>query len=296
MTASSPPFSEKLGFLLKALSMSGSQLAADLGVDKSVVRRWLAGAVEPSAHSLTRLTALVAGRVSGFTTLDWDGDLDALAAVLGVDQRSGPDGRSRPAPTGLPIPLFDEILATTARRGGAYEGFFRTTRPYASKPGRFLHDHIMIRMDENGLLRFDMVSGGVSVQGWALPMQHQVSVIGAEMTSGALVFGMFNGVPTVKVGVIDGLILSYALDAGRTPTASAMILERIGEITKDIDADCRRLADLGETDPIAPIGSVPDDLAAHLVRDIGPSQLALGGDWLLRMPLSRSRSSGLHMD
>jgi transcriptional regulator with XRE-family HTH domain len=65
-----PPFSEKLGLVLKALSMSRGQLAAQLGVDKSIVGRWATGAVQPSAHNLSRLTGLVAGRVDGFITLD----------------------------------------------------------------------------------------------------------------------------------------------------------------------------------------------------------------------------------
>mgnify|MGYP000007444798 CR=1 FL=1 len=34
------------------------RLAADLGVDKSVVGRWATGAVRPSDHNLSRLTAL----------------------------------------------------------------------------------------------------------------------------------------------------------------------------------------------------------------------------------------------
>jgi hypothetical protein len=272
------PFSAKLNFLMKALSIGNSQLAAELGVDKSIVRRWAAGVVEPSAHNQNRLTSLIAARFPGFTALDWDRDLESLASAIGVDGPHAMASGRHAAPGGLTLPLFDEILAATARRGPA------------------LHDHIMIRMDENGLLRFDMVSGGVDVQGWCLPMQHQIAVIGTELTSGALVFGIFNGVHTLKVGLIDGLILSCALDAGRTPTATAMILERAGEITDDIEADRRRLAELGGGDPVAPVGSVSVDIAGHLVRDVGPSQLAMGGDWLLRMPLFRSLSRGLKVD
>ena len=290
------PFSTKLNFLMKALSIGNSQLAAELGVDKSVVRRWATGVVEPSAHTQNRLTSLIAARFSGFTALDWDRDLEGLASAIGVDGPHAIASGGRAPPTGLPLPLFDEMLAATARRGPAYEGVFRTTRPYASRPGRFLHDHIMIRMDDDGLLRFDMVSGGVDVQGWCLPMQHQIAVIGTELTSGALVFGIFNGVHSLKVGLIDGLILSCALDAGRTPTATAMILERAGEITDDVEADRRRLADLGREDPVALVGSIPADIASHLVRDVGPGQLAGGGDWLLRMPLFRSLSRGLKVD
>jgi DNA-binding transcriptional regulator YiaG len=45
----SEPFSAKLSLVLKVFSMSRGRLAADLGIDKSVVGRWVTGAVKPSA-------------------------------------------------------------------------------------------------------------------------------------------------------------------------------------------------------------------------------------------------------
>ncbi len=65
-------FAAKLEFALKVLSMSRGRLAAEVGVDKSVVGRWVRGAVRPSADDLARLTALVAERAPGVTVLDWD--------------------------------------------------------------------------------------------------------------------------------------------------------------------------------------------------------------------------------
>jgi hypothetical protein len=116
--------------------------------------------------------------------------------------------------------------------------------------------------------------------------------VAADVTSGALIFGIFNGVPAAKAQVVDGLILGAALDPGRTPTASAMIFERIGDLSGDAAADDARFAELAASNPVAPEGSVPPEMQAHLVRDIGPAQLALGGDWLLRMPLARSLARG----
>ena len=79
------PFSKKLDLVLKALSMSRGRLAAELGVDKSLVGRWASGTVTPSAHNLENLTRLVAQRRAGFTMLDWDRSLDGLAQVFGVN-------------------------------------------------------------------------------------------------------------------------------------------------------------------------------------------------------------------
>jgi hypothetical protein len=287
----SSPLAPKLDFVLKALSMSRGRLASELGVDKSAVGRWVTGAVAPSAHNLAQFTALVATRVSGFTILDWDRDLEGLAEVMGV----ATPGMVRAAgDSSAPIlPFFEESRVTTRMRGGAYEGFFRSTRPYAQHPGAFIHDHVMMRKEPNGLLRFAMEAGGVSVDGWMILMQNQLFGVGAELTSGGCVFAVLNGVSTLQAGVLDGLILYCALDPGRTPTATAAIFERIGDLTGDRQADDARFAELAALEPVAPPGSVPEAIQKHLLRDFGPEQMAAGGDLLLRLPLIQSMSRGL---
>ena len=286
-------FADKLAFVMKALSLTRGGLAVEMEVDKSIVGRWVRGTVMPSAHSLSRLTALVATKVGTFSLLDWERDLDDLAGLIGVAPSAAPSGRTAHLPPGLPIMLMDQILDTTARRAPAYEGFFRSTRPYPQKPGRFIHDQIMLRRDDTGLLRLDMTTGGVLVRGWVLLLQNQLFVVASELTSGALAFAILNGVNTLRAGAIDGILLHCSLDASRSPTASFVIIERISDLTGDHDADDHHFAKLFDLDHVAPEGSVPGDLAAHLVRDVGPAQLAIGGDWLLTLPLARSLSGGL---
>ena len=267
----SASFAAKLEFALKALSMSRGRLAREVGVDKSVVGRWARGAGMPSADNLARLAAVIAVHAPGFTLLDWEKELDALGAALGRPPASAPGWRLPPGPQGA---VLDMVLATTARRGEAYEGFFRSTRPYATHPGRFIHDQMMVRRDDHGLLRFDLRSDRVRVEGWVLPQHHQLFIIGAESASASLAFGIFNGVNTMRAEVVDGLLLSCALDAGRTPTACAVVFERVGDLSGDLAADEARLAELAKGAALAPEGSVAADLAAHLTRDIGPEQLA----------------------
>jgi hypothetical protein len=286
----SETFSAKLDLVLKALSISRGRLAADLGVDKSVVGRWVTGAVKPSSHNLSGLTALIAGRVPGFKTLDWDRSFADLADLMGADPSAVP-GLDR-GPPGLPLAIADHILATTALRGSAYEGFFRSTRPYVLQPGRFVHDHAMVRLDPTGYLRLRMGTGGTVVEGWVLTLHNQLFTIAADVTSGAMLFGIFYGVATPRADVIDGLMLGPALDVARTPTACAIIFERIGDLTDDPEADDRRFDALSQSDPVAAEGSISDEMRDHLLRDIGPERSALGGDMLLRLPLERSRSRG----
>ena len=267
--------------------MSGGQLASELELDKSVISLWLRGSIHPSAHNLALLSSLIATRVKGFSTLDWERDRESLIEMFSPDPRVTGGGRP-----GLPIAIWEQMLATASLRGSAYESIFRSTRASQSHPGRYIHDHGMIRRDEIGLLRLTMGSGGTVVEGWMLPLHNQLFSIAADTTSGVLLFGIFNGVGTAKVDVFDGLSLTPGLDAGRTPTAMVMLCERVCDLSDDREADDRRLAELLSVSPLAPEGSIPEHVQKHLVRDVGPMQLALGGDWLVDLPLSRSMARG----
>ena len=105
------------------------------------------------------------------------------AKLFGV-KLSGPQTLGLPG--GLPLPFLDQILAATALRGAAYEGFFRSTRalrlqsrPVSARSPRGS------RIEDNGLLRYKMGAGGVlEVDGWVLPLHNQLFVIGSEFTSG----------------------------------------------------------------------------------------------------------------
>jgi len=287
-------FAAKLDLALKALSMSRSRLAAEMGVDKSIIGRWGRGSARPSAENLARLTGLIAQRVAGFTTLDWDRDPPGLADALGVDRGVASAGPS--LDSAFHDALLVEAIEATARLGATYEGFFRSTRPFASVPGQFLHDHMMVRRAPDGLMRFDLRCDTVRVRGWVLPQRGQLVVIGAEDASGSPAFGIFNGVVSRRADIIDGLLLACALDSARTPTACAIVFERVGELTGDAALDDAKIDALGECDPAATPASAPAALTAYLVRDIGPAQLALGGDWLLRMPLAGSVARGPGID
>jgi transcriptional regulator with XRE-family HTH domain len=285
----SEPFSQKLALVLKLLSLSRARMAANMGVDKSVVGRWVAGAARPSAHNLSRLTAQVAKRAPGFTILDWDRSLDDLAALFRVEP-----GRSAPIAFGggLPMPLLGQALAMTAQWGAAYEGFFRSTRPFAQYPGRFVHDQCLVRRDGSGLLRLNLANGSVFVDAWLLPLRDHVFVIGSDFTNATMAFALLNGVVSEKVETLDGLILSLTQGTDQTPTATPIVLQRTGDLSGDRAADDARFAELAGGDSLAPEGSVPPALQAHLARDFGPTPLALGGDWVLRMPAGRSLSQG----
>ena len=281
------PFSEKLRLVLKMLSMSSAQLAAEVQIDKSVVSRWLKGTVQPSSHNLARLSAVIAARAEGFRMLDWERSLEGLAQLFGADPTGIPNLGSKPVP-GLPIAIWDQMISTSALRAAAYEGFFRSTRPHPTAAGQYLHEHGMIRRDDIGLPRLDMGRGGTVVSGWMLPLYNQLYCIAADITGRTLLFGIFNGLGDPRVDVFDGVILI----PGRDPLASIMICERIGDLSGDREADDRRFAEIAALNPLAPEGSVPEAIRNQLLRDVGPDQLPFGGDFLLQLPPERSMARG----
>ena len=288
-------FHEKLDLVLKALSMTRGRLASELGVDKSLVGRWVSGTVHPSSLNLENLTRLIARRCAGgFTMLDWDRGLPELAGLLGVSAPAIGNGvKSHGASDSLPLPLLDMARLTTERRGQAYEGFWRTTRPSVVMPGRFFHDHGMIRRADNGLLQFKVGGAGLLFDGWLLLAEGQLFAILFDTVGQTPIFVIWNGVPLSKASFLDGIVMAAALNAARTPSAYPIVMERVGDLSGDPEEDDARCAELLKRDPLAPEGSISDEIRHHLVRDIGPKAAESGyGEMFLLAPMSTTLSRG----
>jgi hypothetical protein len=283
-------FSDGLKLVLKALSISRGQLAAAVGVDKSLISRWCSGSVTPSAHNLARLTQLVAGRHPGFSLLDWDIGVDALAAKLGVTvpPPSAPNGLGE----WVPPAMLAEAATGVRLHGASYEGLWRVTRPSSEAPGQFIHDHVLLRCTPDGRLSFLLGVMDIRYKGWSLPIGHKLFAIATDTTTGTFVFGIFNGVTRQRAEVVDGLILTCMRDASGTPIASKCLLERIGDLTGDIAADDARLDELAGGYPLSLAAAIPDHIRTHLWSDVGPSALAGGGDTIMMMALAQSMSRG----
>ena len=73
-------FRQKLALIVDLAGVSRSGLAREIGIDKSVVSRWVSGATRPSAASLDQLTAKLADRVAGLLRSDWERPLVAFEA------------------------------------------------------------------------------------------------------------------------------------------------------------------------------------------------------------------------
>lgn len=257
--------SDKLKLVLKALVMSRTGLAAALNVDKSLVGRWVSGAVMPSEHNLTLLTRFIAEHVDGFTLLDWERSLPDFSARLGIE---APRAVS-PESDWIPASLLEEATRGAIKRAKAYEGLWRSTRASSDLPGRYLHDITLIRCDAAGVIEFQSGIEGVRYRGRSLLLQHQLFSIASDEDSATMMFGIFNGVARQKAEVLDGLSIATLRDAGGSPACSACVLHRIGELTGDAAEDHRLFeAAVSAQNPLAPEGSVPQEIQDHLAGTV----------------------------
>ena len=292
-SVASSDFSDKLNLVLKAFSLTRGRLAAELKVDKSLVGRWAAGTVTPSAHNLAALTALIAKRLPGFSLLDWDLALTALAERLGVDANTIAKAASTEAeaPVHFPQRLMDTARHETARRGAGFEGIWNTTRLAFTRPGEFVRDAVMIRK-QNGILHMRWGNAAYECAGPLLQLAGQLHGILVDDSDDSILFCILNGVNMPKVDVVDGLFMAIAKDGPQTPCAAACLLERADTLTGDPAEDDRRYEKLKSSVYMWDAAGIPKHIYDHLVRDVGPKAFADGGDLVLRAPLARSLSRG----
>ncbi|MBR0670785.1 helix-turn-helix domain-containing protein [Neoroseomonas soli] len=127
-------FAEKLRLLLDRANLSRAQVAQRAGVDKSVVARWLNGALHPSDHTLSALSAALAQEVAGFSRADWALPAAAFASRLGLPSRAPPSPGATPAPL-LPG-VLDWTAGTRARTDPMYAGLWALAFASPANGGR----------------------------------------------------------------------------------------------------------------------------------------------------------------
>lgn len=287
-------FSVLFRIALLALGISKARAASLLQVDKSLVGRWAAGTVKPTEHNLARITALVAGKIDGFGMPDWQRDVDSFSQLVGIDPNLAVRSvEPPPAVGGGVLNCVMEARIETERRGAAYEGFWRTSRPSVLMEGRVFHDYGMIRKGNFGLLEVTMGGAGLTFKGWALPLEGNLFAMLDGMVGFTPLFLIFKGVTLPKVTRLDGIVLLAALDAARTPAAMPILLERVGDLSGDRAEDERTCMEMGLNDPFGDEADLPAEVRDHLFRDIGPEAAAKGGEMFLTVAAATALSRGM---
>lgn len=287
------PFADKLDLALKSLSMSRGRLAAALGVNKSVVSRWASGAATPSPLNLESLTALIASRQPGFTLLDWDRDLPALAALFGVEPAApvaDPPGSVLDA---LFAPVLESARQTIPQRTAPYEGFWRSIQPAPGKPARFICLYGLIRRSATGLMEFRGGCAGLLCDGWLLPAEGKLFAVALDSWGHTPIMMILNTVSLPRATRLDGLCLTTLMDSNRTPIATPVVFERLGDLTGDRAADDGTFEELKARKPFPDPEEISSEIRDHLVRDMGPAAAAKGGELLLMSTLANSLTGGV---
>lgn len=286
-----PGLPAKLDMLLKGLSLSRVALAQRLGVDKSLVGRWLAGSVHPTEHNLARLTAIVAEGLPAFRLSDWYEDSAILARRYGLAPPA-PAQASALLP-GEPLKAFiDAARGDLDARGSAYEGLWRTARPSLLMSRQVFHDYGLIRRREDGLIEVLMGGSGLDFAGYLFPIGSNIVTFLYDPVGRSPLTVLCKGVSLPRAMTVDGIVTLAALDPDRTPAAMPIVVERVGDLSGDREADLatwRAIAEEARA-PLEPVGE--EALQARLFRGCGPEPGAPGGEAFLSVGSAASLSRG----
>jgi transcriptional regulator with XRE-family HTH domain len=282
---SGDPFSRKLDTVLKALSMSRGRLAQEAGLDKSLVGRWVSGQVVPSAHNLERVTAAIARRVPGFTGLDWDRPLPALAERVGgsIETPAPVAGSLPPGTLTFPFDITGPARVETARRGEEYCGFYYNYRFAFGRPGRIARVATLIR-PRDGLLEVRKGAVGFEHRGWGLLMLNRLYIMQCEEKFEAMGFLITNAGQQPKARCLSGIILGVSSEGLLMPKAAPFLMMRHADLTGDEAADIATYEAMKLSAGVIDRADVPEVAMAHISRDFGPRAFAEGQSDLLNAP------------
>ncbi len=157
---------------------------------------------------------------------------------------------------------------------------------------KLFHDYGMIRRVPGGMIEVVMEGTGLDFSGWLFPLAGNVHVFLFDSTGRTPLTVLFKGVSLPKAAVLDGILLLSALDSARTPAAVPIIMERLGDVTADRDADIatfRSFAREGRA-PVNPLAG--EIVRSRLYRETGLAAAAQGGEQFLSAGPTHALSRG----
>lgn len=254
-------FPARLALALKALNLSPGAFGAAVGVDKSVMSRWLAGKVRPSSHNLSRIAGEIARHRPGFSLLVFEGPMEAYAAFVAGQPTGAPASAPRPPERSPPVgvstarpaapigqttsrPIHFHSLAMSdheaALSGEAYLGMFAMFR-HRAIDSRRLHIELIHVFRDAERLSFRMADGNLQHSGPALLMKRQLYLLGeSDSREDGLMFILLNGVGGVRAMAQNGIMTSVAVDRFFTPYTQRVLMVRIADPSGDEPRDAAR--------------------------------------------------------
>lgn len=158
-------FAAKLGLVCKRLNWSRAKLAQQIGMDKSLVGRWLVGTSRPTGNSLMLLNDALAKALPDFTAATWDLGRASLAARFGIaspvpSTTEAATAASPTMPPMTPVTMADTLAGLRSFSRFAddidylapiYAGFYRVWFASFSNDGSILGRRGRIWREGNGL-------------------------------------------------------------------------------------------------------------------------------------------------
>lgn len=251
-------FAQRLRLALGRANLSPAALGAAVGVDKSVVSRWLSGRVRPTQHNLARIATVLAERLPGFTILAFDDPAP-------LPPRPGEAGAFASGQAlSIPFAQLDAARNETARRGMEYFGIYSLYYWSFGQPGRLARMTLILR-PEDGLIEARYGAEGFSFKGWALLMLNRMYLVMSEERFEAMAFLVLNAGQQPRARFITGLLTGPA-EGLLVPTSAAAVLVRGAELTLDPATDLARFAQECQRPAIVEEAEVPAAALACLKR------------------------------
>ncbi len=232
-------FAAKLRLAVSRANLSRAELARRVGVDKSVVARWLSGGLRPGDQRLAALTTALAARIDGFGRADWDRPLRALATRFGT--------AGDPSPRG---PEAASVMTHADRYAGLWVLLFPWRPPMADGTGRLMCLALELVGAEDGVtaLLGDGPEGFWTGGGSVRVLDGTLWVTLERWPHhDALAMIAFWHVDAGLPAVLDGVGLTRVGTPVRTPASTRVMGFRVGEALEDraaAEARWRRAAAL----------------------------------------------------
>lgn len=259
-------FSGRLDFALKVINMSPAALGAAVGVDKSVVSRWLSGKVTPSGHNLARIGTEIARRRPEFSALAFEAPAADFLAALEIEPPAATsDQRPATAPDSITLPhdAIKDARNETARRGMEYYGHYAMYYWSFSRPGRIARMALMLR-PSNGLIEARYGADGFEFGGWALLLLNRLYIQFSEKRFQAMVFMVTNPGQQPRAMQLTGLLMGPS-DRLMVPTVSPFVLVRMAEVDGDPVRDEVDFLKAQSFDPFAEGEDAPPEIRQTLI-------------------------------
>jgi transcriptional regulator with XRE-family HTH domain len=297
MSEKGSDFAVRLRQVMADLNVSRLTLAREIGVDKSVIGRWLGGANQPTGHNLTRLTDVVRRRYPD-ATLDFWQKLPGKVNGNGYLERHEPTTEASEGLViaGLHAKRRPEIDANYL---GLWAGFYHSTQNRGSVVLAVMHVS-----DGDVGLRCIFTEGKVSALGAAVAIGPRLHVVlEIEPLHDRLCLFIFNGVGSPDAMVMDGIYMISAGDAATCVAASPVALFRIGGVSDleragGLDGVMQSLYPVNAHniqesvlagDPVAGLADLlPESMLRLVCARVGTPRADGEIDHVLRMPSYRS--------